>query len=57
METPVAIPFNLYSIDADAKDDKDTLFRLALHWLEKLGRIELGYFAIAQLDFYEKFTG
>lgn len=52
-DIPVAVPFNIYSIDRDQKDiDKnDTKFRIALHWLEKLGRIKLGYFTITHLEF------
>lgn len=52
-DIPVAVPFNLYSIDGEQRDIdiNDTKFRIALHWLEKLGRIKLGYFTITHLEF------
>lgn len=50
-EIPVAVPFTLASLDAGGSDDEaDNKFRIALHWLEKLGRIKLGYFTITHLD-------
>jgi RecQ family ATP-dependent DNA helicase len=50
-EMPVAVPFTLASLDAGGSDDEaDNKFRIALHWLEKLGRIKLGYFTITHLD-------
>lgn len=49
---PVAVPFNLYSNEKGATDDEtDTKFRIALHWLERLERIKLGYFTITHLEF------
>jgi RecQ family ATP-dependent DNA helicase len=52
-DIPVAVPFNLYSNDKKQTDIdiNDTKFRIALHWLEKLGRIKLGYFTITHLEF------
>jgi RecQ family ATP-dependent DNA helicase len=51
-EVPVAIPFNLYSNEKGAENNEnDTKFRIGLHWLEKLGRIRLGYFTITHLEF------
>lgn len=48
---PIAVPFTLASLDAGGSDDEaDNKFRIALHWLEKLGRIKLGYFTITHLD-------
>ncbi len=50
-EVPVAVPFTLASLDAGGADDEaDNKFRIALHWLEKLERIKLGYFTITHLD-------
>lgn len=50
-EMPVAVPFTLASLDAGGSDDEaDNKFRIALHWLEKLGRLRLGYFTITHLD-------
>lgn len=51
-EIPVAVPFNLYSnIKGSTDDETDTKFRIALHWLERLERIKLGYFTITHLEF------
>ena len=51
-EIPVAVPFNLYSNEqGSTNDDLDNKFRIALHWLERLERIKLGYFTITHLDF------
>lgn len=51
-EIPVAVPFNLYSNEkASVNDDLDNKFRIALHWLERLERIKLGYFTISHLEF------
>lgn len=51
-EIPVAVPFNLYSNErSSVNDDLDNKFRIALHWLERLGRIKLGYFTITHLEF------
>lgn len=51
-EFPVAVPFNLYSNSkGSVKDDLDTKFRIAIHWLERLERIKLGYFTITHLEF------
>ncbi len=52
-EIPVAVPFNLYSNEKGSVDDNlDNKFRIALHWLERLERIKLGYFTITHLEFY-----
>ena len=51
-EIPVAVPFNLYSNEKESvNDDLDNKFRIALHWLERLERIKLGYFTITHLEF------
>ncbi|MCA0234352.1 MAG: ATP-dependent helicase [Bacteroidetes bacterium] len=51
-EIPVAVPFNLYSNKkGSVNDDLDSKFRIALHWLERLERIKLGYFTITHLEF------
>ena len=51
-EIPVAVPFNLYSnVKGSTDDETDTKFRIALHWLERLERIKLGYFTITHLSF------
>lgn len=51
-ELPVAVPFNLYSNEkGSVNDDLDNKFRIALHWLERLERIKLGYFTITHLEF------
>jgi ATP-dependent DNA helicase RecQ len=51
-EIPVAVPFNLYSSEIGVvSDDLDNKFRIALHWLERLNRIKLGYFTITHLEF------
>ncbi|HRO06997.1 MAG TPA: UvrD-helicase domain-containing protein [Ferruginibacter sp.] len=51
-QIPVAVPFNLYSSKiGSTKDESDTKFRIALHWLERLKRIKLGYFTITYLEF------
>lgn len=50
-EIPIAVPFDLYSKEkGDTKHDLDNKFRLALHWLEQLDRIKLGYFTISHLE-------
>ncbi|TAF83548.1 MAG: ATP-dependent DNA helicase RecQ, partial [Sphingobacteriales bacterium] len=50
-EIPVAVPFNLYSnLTGSTDDETDTKFRIALHWLERLERIKLGYFTITHLE-------
>ncbi|MBO0360701.1 UvrD-helicase domain-containing protein [Hymenobacter sp. BT186] len=41
---PLALPLDLWQRDADEKEEDDVRFRLALHWLELLGRIRLGLF-------------
>ncbi|SET97947.1 UvrD-helicase domain-containing protein [Hymenobacter actinosclerus] len=41
---PLALPLDLWQRDAGEKDEDDVRFRLALHWLELLGRIRLGLF-------------
>lgn len=51
-EIPVAIPFDLYSKEKGSiNDEDDNKFRIALHWLERLERIKLGYFTITHLEF------
>ena len=51
-EIPVAVPFNLYSNEKlSVNEDLDNKFRVALHWLERLERIKLGYFTITHLEF------
>lgn len=51
-EVPVAVPFNLYSNEkGSVNDDLESIFRIALHWLERLERIKLGYFTITHLEF------
>jgi len=51
-ETPIAVPFNMYSLlKASVDDNLDNKFRLSLHWLERLERIKLGYFTITHLEF------
>ena len=51
-EIPVAVPFNLYSNEkGSVNEDLDNKFRIALHWLERLERIKLGYFTITHLEF------
>ncbi|MBK8704168.1 MAG: UvrD-helicase domain-containing protein [Saprospiraceae bacterium] len=51
-EIPVAVPFNLYSNEkGSVNDELDNKFRIALHWLERLERIKLGYFTITHLEF------
>ncbi|MDX2278439.1 MAG: UvrD-helicase domain-containing protein [Saprospiraceae bacterium] len=51
-EIPVAVPFNLYSNEkGSVNEDLDNKFRIALHWLECLKRIKLGYFTITHLEF------
>ncbi|RTQ45460.1 hypothetical protein EJV47_25320 [Hymenobacter gummosus] len=48
-EQPLALPLDLWQTDEGEKDDGDVRFRLALHWLEQLGRIRLGLFTPAFL--------
>jgi superfamily I DNA/RNA helicase len=51
---PVAIPvpFDLYSTaEAKLEGELDQKFRMALYWLEQLGRIRLGYFTATYLSF------
>jgi len=51
-ELPIAIPFDLYSKEKGSiNDEDDNKFRIALHWLERLERIKLGYFTITHLNF------
>ncbi len=51
-EIPVAVPFNLYSNEkGSVNEDLDNKLRIALHWLERLERIKLGYFTITHLEF------
>ncbi len=51
-DIPVAVPFNLYSIEHGSQNENDdNKFRIALYWLEKLERIKLGYFTITHLEF------
>ncbi|MBL0341226.1 MAG: hypothetical protein IPP71_10010 [Bacteroidetes bacterium] len=52
IEIPVAVPLNVYSTEMGLiREDVDNKFRIALHWLEKLGRISLGYSTITHLEF------
>lgn len=52
IETPVAVPFNIYSLEKGDTDDAiENKFRIGIHWLERLGRIKLGYFTITHLEF------
>jgi RecQ family ATP-dependent DNA helicase len=52
LDVPVAIPFNLFSTEKGTVDDElDSKFRMALHWLERLERIRLGYFTVTHLEF------
>ncbi|MCD7932554.1 MAG: hypothetical protein LUH15_15045 [Tannerellaceae bacterium] len=51
-ELPVAVPFNLYSVENLLVDDElDNKFRIGLYWLERLERIKLGYFTITHIEF------
>ncbi|MEY3500630.1 MAG: ATP-dependent helicase, RecQ family protein, partial [Bacteroidota bacterium] len=51
-EIPVAIPFDIYSKEKGTiNDEDDNKFRIALHWLERLERIKLGYYTITHLEF------
>lgn len=51
-EFPVAVPFNLYSNKKGSVNyELDNKYRIALHWLERLERIKLGYFTITHLEF------
>lgn len=52
-ELPVSIGFDLYTKEKGSLDeDLSTNFRLALHWLEKLERIRLGYFTLTHLELF-----
>ncbi|MEY4273820.1 MAG: ATP-dependent helicase, RecQ family protein [Bacteroidota bacterium] len=54
-DIPVAVPFNLYSVETGSLNESDdNKFRIALYWLEKLERIKLGYFTITHLEFEAK---
>lgn len=50
---PIVIPFNFLSkySQFDDLEEKETFFRLALYWLERLQRIRLGFYAPEQLLF------
>lgn len=49
---PLAVPFNLYSNEkGSVKEELDSKFRIALHWLERLERIKLGYYTNTHLAF------
>jgi superfamily I DNA/RNA helicase len=50
-EEPFPLPFDLLNSYPEFEDefDADSLFRLALYWLERLGRIRLGLFTPAFL--------
>lgn len=51
-DKPVAVPLNLYgNLKGKTGEDLDTRFRLALHWLERLQRISLGYLTVTHLSF------
>lgn len=52
-EVPVAISFDLYTKEKGTTDeDLSTNFRLALHWLEKMDRIRLGYLTLTHLELF-----
>ncbi|MBY5950540.1 UvrD-helicase domain-containing protein [Algoriphagus marincola] len=52
-EMPVSVPFDLYSKEKETTGDElSTKFRLALHWLEILERIKLGYFTLTHLELF-----
>jgi superfamily I DNA/RNA helicase len=55
---PFPLPFDLLNFDPDLEEKKDTdgVFRLALYWLERLGRIRLELFTPTSLpiSFAEK---
>ena len=55
-DATLPLPLSYYTqVEAFSEDSKsggaETNFRLALHWLERLHRIELGYFLPAHLEF------
>ena len=51
-DIPVAIPFSLYSTEKGVVNEElDNKFRIALHWLERLERVKLGYFTITHIEF------
>lgn len=51
-DIPIPMPSDLYSKLKNNPDDKlDNKFRIALHWLERLERIKLGYLTITHLEF------
>jgi ATP-dependent DNA helicase RecQ len=55
IEIPIAVPFNLYSNEkGSVNDELDSKFRIALHWMERLERIKIGYFTITHLEFDSK---
>lgn len=59
-EKSIVLPFNILSQTAefDNIQDKNQMLRLSLYWLEKLERINLGFYAPGQLEFsrFEKPT-
>jgi RecQ family ATP-dependent DNA helicase len=49
---PVAVPLNLYANEKKSVEDElEIIFRIALHWLERLKRIRLGYMTVTHLEF------
>lgn len=52
-DNPLPIPFNLLNTHPKYLDNKQagTLFRIALYWLEQLGRYEFTYFVPSYLEF------
>lgn len=54
LEHPTAIPLDLLSVERGKTDESLNInFRLALHWLEKLERIKLGYSTITHLELFK----
>ena len=48
---PIAVPDNIWKKDtANGATTNPTAFRLGLYWLEKMKRIEMGYYAPTTLD-------
>ncbi|WP_086539287.1 UvrD-helicase domain-containing protein [Algoriphagus antarcticus] len=55
LEHPTAIPLDLLSIERGKTDESLNInFRLALHWLEKLERIKLGYSTVTHLELFKE---
>ena len=50
-KVPIAVPDNIWKKDtANGATTDPTAFRLGLYWLEKMKRIEMGYYAPTTLD-------